>query len=336
MNTIGSLLNQAGCQFRIYEMGRLVSPIDSRVFDDFEHTKCAYPAAVQSHARFAVAFWTKDNREQPFIWMLQFPLDEQSFLVSQARDKFLALASAALNAPSNEMPENPYVFKPVPEKLAYLNSRLKRDLNLNYSTYLEPTQAYFKDQSSPDTWQSLAMQGIADYVTQLDREDNSDVLAQRIASLNPGLLRPLLALLEHQTIDAKLAQVLLKQHQLCLNSQVEDASLWLRATASCQHSKIRHKQLEKQISTHIDEQSAIDIAGRLWQDLEQPALLNDFLIAVAKLENARLFRELFVDLAAIPSLRSFVLVHLRVPPSDPNLSQAISQLLSPENIQHDS
>lgn len=340
LTTLSEILTLAGSQFKVFDMGRRIAPIDPQQFYDIESATLPYPVPVANHARLALCFWSIQTPDTPYIWFLQFPLDEQGYLNLGARDQFLhqviqALGHDLSKEPNEEqqqaLSQNPAIFRPTEEKLAYFNARLKAELDLPASQYYEHAQAYFSGDLGWDNWEGVALQGIADLVARIDRESNSQRLAMALPHLNETTLVALAQQLEHQSIDQTLTHQLLECHQQWLNERPWLALLMLRATASSPFASLRQKALSYQLQ-HIDDiQQLIAIAGRLWQDLAAPELNREFFEAVAQQQDPQLFAELFADLVAIPQLREECLFRLRDPNRSPKLAEAIGQLIQATN-----
>ncbi|MFM2485842.1 DUF3549 family protein [Celerinatantimonas yamalensis] len=338
--TLSEILTLAGSQFKVYDMGRRISVIDTQSFYAMETAARPYPAPIAGQARFALCFWSLQTPEQPYIWFLQFPVDELGFIKLAARDQFLRLVISTLGddlrqtpdeAHSKALASHPCIFRPNDEKQAYFNARLKVDLELPASKYYEHAQAYLSGQIGWENWASVGLQGLADVVARLDREQNSLRLSQALAHINETLWVHLAQLLEHQPLDQRLTHKLVELHQQWLATHPQLSNLVLRAMASSPFSVLRQKALQAQLQQAQDPQQFIAIAARLWLDLVNPTLNKLFFEQLAKLADASLFNQLFADLVAIPTLRDEVLMRLRDPDRSDTLAAAIGQLIQQTN-----
>ncbi|CAG9296048.1 DUF3549 family protein [Celerinatantimonas diazotrophica] len=336
LSTLSEILTLAGSQFKVYDMGRRITPIDTQAFYAMETAVHPYPAPIAGHARLALCFWSIKAPETPYIWFLQFPVDEQGFIKLAARDQFLNLIVTILGHDLSQKPtdeqakvlaNNPCIFNPSEEKKAYFNARLKVDLDLPASVYYEHAQSYLAGELGWENWTSIALQGLADVVARLDREDNSQRLAHAFEHLNDEIWVHLTQLLEHQNLDQKLCHKLCELHGIWLKERPQLSYLLLRAMASSQQKKLRQKALKEQLEISSDPQLFVAIAGRLWSDLEEEELNRLFFEQLAKIGDQMLFNQLFADLVAIPKLRNQVLSRLRDPQRGKALAEAIGQLI---------
>lgn len=336
LSTLSEILTLAGSQFKVYDMGRRIAPIDTQAFYAMETATRPYPAPVAGHARLALCFWSINAPDMPYIWFLQFPVDEQGFIKLAARDQFLNLIITILGHDLSQQPtdeqtkalaNNPCIFSPAEEKKAYFNARLKVDLDLPASVYYEHAQSYLAGELGWENWTSIALQGLADVVARLDREDNSQRLTHALEHLNDELWFHLVQLLEHQRIDQKLCHKLYELHAIWLKERPHFCYLLLRAMASSPQTMLRQKALKEQLEISSDPQLFVAIAGRLWSDLEDEELNRLFFNRLAQTGDQMLFNQLFADLVAIPKLRNQVLSRLRDPQRSKELADAIGQLI---------
>lgn len=341
LSTLSEILALAGSQFKIYDMSRCITPMSPQTFYAIETGETPYPTPIAGHARLAICFWSIQSPEQPYIWFLQFPVDEQSLLKLAARDQFLNLVISALGQELNQEPtdsqakalaNNPCIFHPNEEKLAYFNARLKVDLNLRASQYYEHTQAYLNGDLGWENWHTVALQGLADVIARLDREGNSQRLLKAFPHLNETMWVYLTQLMEHHSLNQKICHQLCEFHQQWMKERPHMAHLLLRAMASSPFSQLRQQALQEQLSQgENDEQTFVTIAGRLWRDLTNTEMNRMFFESLAQRQDPQLFEELFADLVAIPSLRREVLARLRDPQRSEHLAQAIGQLVNHTN-----
>ncbi|MDO6765036.1 DUF3549 family protein [Agarivorans sp. 1_MG-2023] len=336
ITTLSEILQLSGSELRVYEMGRQIHHISNQDFYQIETSKQPYPAPIQQHARFALCFWQKQQSDTPYIWFLQLPVDEQGFINLGARDQFIQLVIDAMGHQLNQEPteeqqqalaNNQYIYKPIEEKLAYFNAVYKKDCQLPPSEHYLAVRRYLSADSSWDNWQALALQGVADVIARLDRDENSKLLSAAFHKLPIEVANKTLELLEHASIDQQLSQCVAQSHAEQLEKDEELASLYLRALAGSSVTQQINKSIMLQLENAASIHSFIAVAGRLWQQLAEPNMLKAFLEALSKQQDPELFQQIFTDLVFIPSLRSFVLAQLRDPSNSPELQVAIQQLL---------
>ncbi|MGY5452916.1 DUF3549 family protein [Agarivorans sp. MS3-6] len=336
ITTLSEILQLSGSELRVYEMGRQIHHITNQDFYQIETAQRPYPAPIQQHARFAVCFWQKNQSTTPYIWFLQLPVDEQGFINLGARDQFIQLVVEAMGQELNRTPtedqqhalaNNQYIYKPIEEKLAFFNALYKKDSQLAPSEHYLRVRRYLSCDGNWADWQELALQGLADVVARLDRDENSTLLADAFEHLPLEVANKTLELLEHSRIDQQLSHCLAKLHAQHLADNEELASLYLRALSGSSVKPLVNKALLAQLKNATSIHSFIAIAGRLWQQLEDPKILKIFLEAIAKQQDPELFQQIFADLVFIPTLRSFVLAQLREPTNSATLQAAIETLL---------
>jgi len=341
INTLTDFLQQAQCQFRVYDLGRKVTKISNTAFQQIAENKLPYPFPIQQHAYIALTFWQVNKQLQDhFIWFLKLPVDEQGLLKITAQTSFIKMVIEAMGENltadiSDKLQErlasNPFVFKPAAEKLAIFNAIMNTNFVRPASTFYPAAVQYFSGQSSWSEWQELGIQGIADVAARLNYDDNQQMLIDALPHLPQQPLQSLSLCLEHQhDINSALATAIAQQAAIELKSNQQDnAILLLRALSSAPAVGITKALLEQQFNSDLvrNEHWYVCIAGRCWSMLEDETLLNRFFEALAN-NQMQLFPQLFADLVAIPALREKVLKQLRLTARSPALSQAIGLLFT--------
>lgn len=336
--TLGQLLDAAGTTWRVFDIGRHITKLDKKQFAAIEQTQIPYPYPLAGHAWLAIQFWDVSASKEPYVWFLKLPLDEQSRLVSASRDHFANMVIEALGTEitgenaDGKLDNNPYVFTPNANKLAAFNALVKRLLKQPASQYYEYAQLYFSGQLGFDNWQALAVQGIADFATRLDHDNNQANLQQAWANLPAEVLNPLSAMLEHVEINTALAQQLTdygleaikNQDSLALTAALRSLS---NASAQGLTAKLVDACLDSELNTHQD--ILLTIAGRCFSHLEEPERLHKYMNCCAHhTEVEELFVSVFADLVAIPTLRPHLLALIRQENRSETLSRAIGRLFS--------
>jgi len=345
--TIHQFLEQAGFECRIADIGRRIQSLSSSQFQQIEDTTAPYPWPYLQHAWLALILWPKGPKPQALegysVWFLRFPLDEQGKLNQVARDEFLqqVLAKIGENLDAQQQGEklqavlegNPYAFTPAQGTQAAYNGIIKVRLGLPASDYLAPVVRYCQ-QPDDQQWQALGIQGFADLAARWDKADHKPLLQAAILELPEAPLLPLLEALEHQPVDHYLVQAI--QQRLQHNS--DQPALYcaaLRAMASSPATGMRQQQitaaLEQLQQAPFTEASAnlellVTVAIRCWQDLQEPALCQAFLEALAAHANQQQFTRIMGDLLTIPGMRAPLLTQLRNPERSEALAQAIGTL----------
>ncbi|MCF2860430.1 DUF3549 family protein [Pseudoalteromonas sp. SMS1] len=336
ISTLGELLTSAGTQWRVYDIGRRITKIDKKQFAQIENTEAPYPYPLGNHALIAIQFWDNKATLDPYVWFLKFPLDEQSKLIIASRDHFASMVIEALGTQltgeeaQGKLDNNPYVYTPNANKLAAFNALMKCELKRPASQYYETVEHYFANPEQQD-WQSIALQGLADYAMRLTHANNQANLISRWASLPEQVQTPLAAMLEHVAISTELTEFL--QIQLATHSPQNLASSinCFRAMSGSHGLGLIAQSVDHLLESDLSEQPDVllTIAGRGWETLTDPQRLYTFMDSAAHTTQIEgLFESIFADLVAIPMLRPHVLGLLRAQNRSETLSRAIGRLFS--------
>lgn len=339
ISTLAELLDSAGTTWRVFDLGRRVQKIDKALFLQIEQTLQPYPYPQAQHALLAIQFWDKQRAASPYVWFLKLPLDEQSKLIAASRDHFANMVLEALGTELTgddknqaKLDNNPYVFTPNANKRAAFNALVKVELKQPASKYYEQTQLYFSGKLGFDDWQALALQGIADFAARLDHDNNQANLLAAWQHLPAPVRQPLCAMLENITINTPVAETL-QQSALTAIEQNDKALLidCLRAISHTPATGLVSQLLEQVMQSPFAHDSDICqvIAGRCWQQLNQPERLKTFMEnCAANTEEPALFSSIFADLVAIALLRPHLLALLRDQNRSPQLTSAIGKLFT--------
>jgi RNAse (barnase) inhibitor barstar len=338
ISTLGELLSAAGTQWRVYDIGRRITKIDKTLFAQIENTQAPYPYPLGGHALLAIQFWDNQATLDPYVWFLKFPLDEQSKLIVASRDHFASMVLEALGTQltgeqaEGKLDNNPYVFTPNANKLAAFNALLKCELNRPASQYYEYCELYFANKLPNDAWQSMAVQGIADFAFRLNHGQNRQNLTQMWDDLPLEVKQPLSAMLEHVAIDTGFSEQLKKAITVAIEKkQLDELVCHLRALSGSKAKGLVEQTVDALLNSQYNNEADIllTLAGRCWETFLDPQRLFKFLDCAAhntKIEG--LFASIFADLVAIPNLRPHVLAILRAENRSDKLSRAIGRLFS--------
>ena len=337
ISTISELLGLSGSQYRIYDLGRKIDKISKEQFNKVELNQVPYPFPSQGHAFIAIAFWQKQS-PAPYLWFVKLPLDERGLLNQGARNHFIAIIIEALGGdltvnPSEKQEEllksNPYHFTPAQYKLASINSQLKYDLKKDASIYFEHCQHYFHGQLDWNEWQSVGVQGIADYACRINDNGNTEALVAALPHLPLEVLQPLCSALENQELPVALIEALISFYDSLSAEQTTERTFVLRALASnCKHPYVE-KLIDDNLSANaLSDEQLITLAGRCWTALETPARLSAYLEVLVKADEPGLFPAIFKDLVAIPTIRPILFQCMRAPERSEALAKAIGALFN--------
>ncbi|KPZ57983.1 MULTISPECIES: DUF3549 family protein [unclassified Pseudoalteromonas] len=336
--TLGQLLDGAGTQWRAFDIGRHITKLDKKQFLAIEQAQVPYPYPLAGHAWLAIQFWDSKASKEPYVWFLKFPLDEQSKLVSASRDHFANMVIEALGSEitgeqaDGKLDNNPYVFTPNANKLAAFNAQLKVLLKQPASKYYEHTQLYFSGDLGFDDWQSVALQGIADFALRLNHDNNLANLQNAWPHLPLEVLQPLSAMLEHVEIPPSLSELLVAYgHTAIENNDTIALTAALRSLSKGQAQGLCIQLVDAALSSSLstDSDVLLTIAGRCFAQLEEPERLHIFMDNCAHHQQiAELFPSIFADLVAIPTIRPHLLGLLRKENRSETLARAIGRLFS--------
>ena len=326
IHTLTDLLVNSGCQYHIYDVSRKVQLIDNKQFAAIEQASQPYPFPIQRQAQIAIAYWNESR--QPWIWFLNFKLDERGLLSQGDVGQFLKYVMEAMGTRLNQemsdeqqqkLANNPFTFKPKDDKLAVFHSLLRAKLELSTSQYYAHAQQYLQGELGWDNWQTVGLQGITDVSARLHQDDNGRMVR---AALNHMASEPryaLLGALEHVDLPEKLSQRLFELAEK--ECHADEADLFLLSAYVRALSGGKPEQLESLITTILasarlsHQEVLIAIAGRSWLPLTTPKLAESYLIRLAQTGNQTLFNQLFADLVMMPSLRLVLLPLLHSSPS---------------------
>ncbi|NRF24338.1 DUF3549 family protein [Vibrio coralliilyticus] len=336
IHTLSQLLTNSECQYQVYDLGRRIKHIDSKVFADVEKGLQPYPFPLQRKAHLAIAYW--NEHKQPWIWFLKFELDERGLLKQADVGNFIKYVVEAMGTRlSQEMTEeqqqklsnNPYTFKPAEDKMAVFHSQIRAQLDLPCSQYYEHAQHYFSGGLGWDKWQTVGLQGVTDICARLGHNQNGVNLRKALKHLPNEPLYALLGALEHTPLSDKLAERLQEMALEQIDSNDPDIFLLgalARALSGANMSYsgvILDKILASPRLSH--QEVLIGVAGRSWHLLRDQQLAQQFLLRLAQTGNQALFNQLFADLVMLPELRMVLLPLLHSAPSQ-ELAEALVKL----------
>ena len=339
--TLSALMQSANAQWRVYDMGRIIQPISKADFTAIENGQKPYPYPIQKKARFAMVFWDQETKgpeakANPFIWFLQFDLDEIGLLSLQQRDHYISLVIKELgnkvldsSEQQSALDNHPYSFTPDQNRQAAFNAKVKVALKQPASMHYEHVQAYFAGQIDADKWQELTVQGIADFSARVDQANNERDLINYLPELSVQTLCAIGATLEHEKISLKLTNKLIElQDRALAENDSEQVLNLLRCLVGSPAEVIVLAQLKKLLASveSTDDTLFVVIVGRFWSYFADKEFLYLFFEKAATNTNKQLFGGLFVDLVAIPSVREHMLGLLRDPSRPETISVAISSV----------
>lgn len=320
--SLSDFFTRTGALTHFYTLGRQVAPCSAETLAAFEAGELAWPQPWLGRAQLACVFRLGDG-DDPLIWFLSLPLDEQGHLDPAPRDAFLqrlleTLGRTAHNIDGdsaeridNLMQDNPLALTPDLTQRAMLHARASADLDQAASEHLEPVEEYLTGQADTTQWQALGLQGLADFAVRHDAEQ-SEHLAARLASLPVEVLQPLCHCLEHIVPSSPLSRALIERGERAANDgDLETFCACVRAVGHGPRDLVGawfDALLADPAACGPDLLAAI--AARGWAQLEDAERLPRFTEALAREERAD-FAAVIRDLALIPRLRLPLLMSLR-------------------------
>lgn len=338
IKTLGQFLTSMGVESRFFDMGRHISEISAKTFQEFEEGAITYPSPYLHHAWFGLLFWDPDAADTPLLWFLKFPLDEMGKIAPHDRDLFLKqlLSSVGANMQAVKDGErlnavlegNPFTFTPTPERQASINARVRQLLQQPPSSFYQAACEYLE--SDLQDWNNLGVQGLADLAVRWQQHQKP--LIKAIERMPSTPLSSLSLCLESETTSGVLAKALVKRidDEIAHTQTSTDTSIMASLIRGISHSsalELRHKALKRVLvspaSTSVEVLAAI--ATRCSQDLHNPDLCLSFLEALAK-HPQQSFNQIMADLLFMPLLRGSIVAQFRSEQRSEHLTTAIGGL----------
>ncbi|MDV7105026.1 DUF3549 family protein [Vibrio sp. TH_r3] len=336
IQTLTHLLKNSGCEYKIFDLGRRILPVEQTLFASVELGQQPYPYPLQRQANIAISYWNAER--QPWIWFLKFPLDERGLLKQSDIGNFIKYVVEAMGTrlggqlsqeQQQTLANNPYTFKPSEDKMAVFHSQIRFLLDMPTSQYYEHAQHYFTGDMGWANWQTVGLQGIADICTRLNQEQNGVIVRKAIRHIPNEPQYALLGVLEHTSLPGKLSTTIYELAQKECESTTPDLFLLSAQVRALAGGSTDHLySLVKTIlsSAKLSHQEVlIGIAGRSWQVLQDPTIAEHYLLRLAQTGNQELFNQIFSDLVMLPALRLILLPLLHSNPSD-ELASALLKL----------
>lgn len=333
LSTLFELVQTAGCDYCIYDIGRRVVEIPKSEFEHFENAQQAYPYPIQKTARFALVYWPLGQTDNPFIWFMNLPLNEESMLIEASRNHFVAIIQEAMGNKITEqgeqqLPDNPYIKAPDAKKLAMVNAKLKYKLQLPPSSYLADCISYLSHENW-EQWQNLAVQGWADLLVRLEDPKIQQLFDHGFFEFPAQMKTELASLIEHQTLSRATNRRIIRQLQNTHVEKQEQLDL-MRCLSGWSTENEFNQYLTQVLNTEqsLDADLLAVISARCFEALADPLLLTLYLEQIADHSAQGLFEALFTDLVAIPNLRRCIFALLQNPSALPKTRAALSEMVA--------
>ena len=352
-DSITHFLQAGNFNYRVFDMGRKIIPIQNDDFEKIEDQKELYPHPLQKKAWLALLFWEKSNtvneednnkesKREPVIWFLQFPIDEMGFLKQEARDGFLInlleqtgkniQAKQSGDTTKDELGESPFAFKPQPDRLALFHALAMRELGQQPSQYYQHAQEYLSGKAGFEQWQFLGLQGIADIVARLGQDKNEALLAKAIAEMPQEVLESFCRALENINPKDELAGALIEKLDQEIEGDIPNVqliSMLLRAISGVKSEGARHEALLNVLHSPLGKEIEVlaAISGRAWNDLHSKEIMSIFIASLACQDQVA-FNAILTDLMMMPKMRQAVMDIMRNPERPAELTHKLSEFMS--------
>lgn len=328
---ITDFLEQAGTQFKVFDMGRRIQEIDKSTFLSFELGDTPYPLPLQQQAWLGFVVWTEGSSEELIIWFLRFPLDATGKLTSGIRDDFLLRLIE--NKEKDQTEEtNPYGYKPKQEYMACFHAKAAIALQQPPSSFYEHARDYFSGKPGFDQWAFVGFQGIADVAARLDQDDNASRVAAAIEQMPAQPFEALAQCLEHEAINDDISKSIAQLIEKELSNKEANPnylSLCIRALSNSQNESLLKQQIGAILQTEAGQNAEVlaSISGRCWTALQDTKTIALFLEALSRCDQGQEFFNLvIVDLINIPGMQDSIHQAVRSTERSETLSTAIGEL----------
>jgi hypothetical protein len=333
--TLFELLERSGAWVRAYDIGRRIGALDRSGFLDFERALAPYPLPMQRKAWLALVQAPARATGDPVIWFLRLGLDEQGLLRQAERDYLLErlLASARARSRGDDprafLRDNPFAFTPREDRMALFHALLSSDLGLPPSRFYDHALDYFRGGPGWDQWGFVGYQGIADVACRHDDRP----LSAAVAALPREPLVALCHCLESGQLSVSLEAALLARLQRVLEDEPGDVGL-LAALVRGLSPNARGPAVRDAVSVLLRDPAGRSIevlaaiAGRAWELLDHPRLLQAFLERLADNDQGQAaFEHCVGDLLGLPAVAPGLRRALRSPELPVSVREAFARML---------
>ena len=340
--TLTEFLEFAGFEPRFFDMGRRITKISKSLLFEIEMTLRPYPYPLQRQAWFAILLQEKTARQNPAVWFLRFPLDEQGKLLQAARDDFMQqlMEQTAKNLSaleqgerfSSAMEHNRYSFKPNQERRAVFHAKASSLLKRPASEHYTAALAYFRGELGWEQWPRLPLQGIADLAVRAGEPEGHKVIVAAIPHLPDQPYSALCHALENEEISPEIALALSTRAEKIMEETPPDTAMiasTLRGISNSRSGNLKRALITKVLKHPASEDVEIlaAIGGRAWESLADTGIRRLFLERLAVNSGGEeQFNYCMTDLLFMPGLRRPLLDSMRDPSRSEQLGRALGAL----------
>ncbi|MDB2705782.1 DUF3549 family protein, partial [Pseudomonadota bacterium] len=262
-------------------------------------------------------------------------------LIQAARDEFLVmvldrvgecmLASDNGEKIEGALKDSPYTFKPREDRMAAFNAQVTHTLALKPSAYFNDVNAYFSGETAIDNWQSLGLQGFADFAARIDNDKTLSLIAiLPLLPVPPFIM--LTTFLENVDVDLSVVEIFCER----VHNELQEDHPNIGHIAACLRAVSNSSatglvlQMVTQVLSHPCSQNIellATISGRLWRTLEREELCHLFVEQLANNDAGQAaFSQLLADLMFMPNMRAHVMTALRSTNRSDELSKAVGEM----------
>ena len=329
--SISKFVEKTGAQMRIFDLGRRIQKISKADFADIEALNKPYPSPYLQHAWIGILTWNPKKAGNHNIWFLKLPLDEQNFIQPGDRDAFLNHWLRCLQYPDKEHGEAPCYYKPDQNRMAYFHALALATLGQANTNFYDTTRAYLSGDMGWQNWQQLGLQGIAEVIVNIDKDNNAKLVADGINNMPTTPLNVMLGFLENIEPDFQLSVAINDRLAKIIEDGAEAADLAAFVRALSQSQNIDQRQVLFEVILLHPKATSVEVlasmASRCWQDLKGDLLLA-FLNVLAKNDQGQgAFNALIADLMPLPNKREHILQAFRSEKRSEALMTAIGNLM---------
>ena len=352
ISTISDFLRFSQAQYQVYDLGRRITRLDNRQFEQIERVNAPAPYPILRSLCIAILFWYPGKQrsvspDSQFVWFLRFPLDETGHLAQVARDEFLRqlLDRVGVNIESAQSAEPPtaeimerasdesrFAFTPSDEQRAVFHAKAMAATGMPPSRHYAHAVDYIRGIPGYDQWAFVGLQGLADVCANI-KQHEADLISA-IPQLPAQALSTICTCLDSEVISGQLTSALQQRLNNELSNEGGDRRAIPALVRACASSRAKQKRSKicraaLQSGSASDVELLATIAGRCWEELADPAFCLQFLEALASNENGQpVFDHLVADLMFLPGMRDCILTGFRNPDRSESLSAAIGQFFS--------
>ncbi|MEQ3695928.1 MAG: DUF3549 family protein [Pseudomonadales bacterium] len=325
--TLSALLEQADLEVATYDLSRQIRRIDHQDWLAFERGEQAWENPVQAAATFAIVGLNKQQIENSVVWFFQLPLDERMHLNLGARDGLIdqLLSRAAANAENLNAEEATDLqaaakdlsasIQPPVERRAKFHSMLRVDNQLASTDNYQLVKRWLDNPEDQDV-DLLPLQGLADLSVRLNQPGVAQKLSANAHLLGDRHWQILAHLLENEALPALLIKTVEShlQAELTSDRDATKTAALLQSLAGCDAECRQRNLLRTLNSAHGISGEVIGVvAGRFWNDLQQPDVCRQFFSNLLQFNEGISFVPVVRQLMTFEQLRPFIIACLNQP-----------------------